>query len=687
MKKNLLFAAIALTALAGCSDNSFVGDESPQGSLTGDGAISFNMNKTAITRADQTGSDAAGTLGNKFYVYGIKDEKTDGAGAVGGTHTVFKNYVVEYGSNTAYTTTSNTKDWEYVGKALSTNEAANITANDGTGAQTIKYWDYGVEDYTFYAFSAKAEDIDAASPKITVVKNQTVTGTGKEYSNGYTATISAGADIDKLFFSERVNIEKSAGTDRTAKNTYGGNVTLRFHNAAAKVRVAMYETIGGYSVKINKFTVDNDADPGDNSKPAFDDMVNDNSTNFAANLKNSKGGEAGTLTVTYYDNSVTATENQPILSFAKTGGANKVLTLGTNLIDATSLATTIANPTYDTGDDPGTSPANENGSYTSVFPNKDNAQNLKLKLSYTLTAVDNSGNPTTGETITVTDATAEIPAKYLQWKPGFAYTYIFKISQNTNGSTGQGVVGLYPITFDAVSTITEDGIAEYITTVSEPSITTFGAIYDNTSKFKAYVADESDYKIPSGTDKLNIYATIMDNSSVADFTFNSQAAGGVNVYKVTSSDPTNFPVTEASVAEALAEISSGTKKITCTPKNADGTTSFSAVPAKVTTVPGEDGVDITIKALKLSGIKESGQYAIEYVKTPATYHTTEHTYASADAVTTAISGGLTLYKNSSGTTLASSSDWLDSSTKFYSRDAVESVGVYTYKIVTVTTAP
>ena len=27
MKKNLLFAAIALTALAGCSDNSFVGDE------------------------------------------------------------------------------------------------------------------------------------------------------------------------------------------------------------------------------------------------------------------------------------------------------------------------------------------------------------------------------------------------------------------------------------------------------------------------------------------------------------------------------------------------------------------------------------------------------------------------------------------------------------------------------------
>ena len=683
MKKNLFLVAAALAALVSCTSDEFVGENTSPTTSNTDGALSFSLNVPNVTRADKTGADAATALGNKFYVYGIKGEKTDGAGAVGTTHTVLRNNVVEYGSNTAYTTTSNTKDWEYVGKNLSTNEAANITANDGTGAQTIKYWDYGVEDYTFYAFSAKATDIDAASPTITVVKNQTETSS--KYLNGYTATISAGADIDKLFFSERVNIPKSDGTDRTAKNTYGGNVTFRFHNAAAKIRVAMYETIGGYSVKINKFTVDEDADASDDTKPAFEEMVNDNTTNFAANLKNAKGGDAGTLTVTYYDNTVAATENHPILTFAKDGGVNEVLTLGNNLINAAALATSISAPTYDTTDDPATTTVNE--SYTSVYPNKDNAQNLKLKLSYTLTAVDNSGNPTTGETITVTDATAEIPAAYLQWKPGYAYTYIFKISQNTNGSTGQGVVGLYPITFDAVSTVTEDGIAEYITTVSEPSITTFGAIYNSSDEFQAYVADESDYKIPSGTDKLNIYATIMDNSNVADFTFNSQAAGGVNVYKVTSSDATNFPVTEASVAEALAEISSGTKKITCTPKNADGTTSFSAVPAKVTTVPGEDGVDITIKALKLSGIQEAGQYAIEYVKTPATYHTTEHTYASAEAVTTAISGGLTLYKNSAGTTLASSSDWEDASTKFYSRDAVQSVGVYTYKIITVTAAP
>lgn len=664
--KYFILAATAITMMVSCADEKFVGDENLLGAGNGEKALSFNLNLPAATRADQTGVDAATTLGNKFYVYGIKDEANDGAGNVASTHTVFKNYVVEYGANTAYTTTSNTKDWEYVGKSLTANEKNNITANDGTGAQTIKYWDFGVDDYTFYAFSAKAADINEATPKITVVKNQTVTGTGKEYSNGYTATLSAGADIDKLFFSERVNITKTDGTDRTAKNTYGGNVTFRFHNAAAKVRVAMYETISGYSVKINKFLVDNDADPENNSKPAFAEMVDENTTNFAANLKNSKGGDAGTLTVTYYDNTDAAIENHPILSFAQTGGINKVLTLGTNLIDVTELATSITTPTYDTGDDDGTPLVNENGSYTSVFPNKDNAQNLKLKLSYTLTA------PLTGETIEVEDATAEIPANYLKWKPGFAYTYIFKITDDK----------LYPITFDAVATISEDGLAEYITTVSEPSITTFGAIFNNSAEFQAYQAGESDYEIPSGTDKLNIYATIMDNSSVVDFTLGTN----VNVYKVSTSDADNFPVTEASVAEALAELSTGTKKITYTDVTLDASTNFGAAPTKVSAVPGEDGVDITIKALKLSGVKVAGKYAIEYINTPATYYTASeaHTFADASALATWEASNYKLYDNADGTTPATATN---AEKTYYKRTAVKNVGKYAYKIITVTAAP
>lgn len=665
MKTKYFFLAGFAAMLASCANEEYIGDTSPNATLeqTGDGSIQFGFNLPAITRADQTGSTAATTLGNTFYVYGIKTEKTDGAGAVGTGHTVFKNYVVKYEANTAYTTTSNTKDWEYVGKALTTKEAANITANDGTGAQTIKYWDYAAPDYTFYAFSAKSEDIEG--DKVAVVKNQTVTTS--KYLDGYTATLAAGADIDKLFFSERVNIAKSSDADRAAKNQYGGNVTLRFHNAAAKVRVAMYETIDGYSVTLDKFSVDNDG-----ANPAFDEMTDDVTANFAANLTNSKGGQAGALTVTYYDVTNAETENHPILSFAQTGGANKVLTLGTNLKATTELATSITTPTYDQA----------GGVYTSMFPNKDNSQNLKLKLTYTLTA------PGTGEKIIVKDATAEIPADYLKWKPGFAYTYIFKISANTNGNTGETTdpVGLYPITFDAVATVNEDGLAEYITTVSEPSITTFAAIFNNSDKFQAYQTHKSDYQIPGGTDKLNIYATIMDGSSVANFTFNSDAAGGVNVYKVSSSDDTNFPVNEASIAEALREIATGTKKITCEKVNTDATTNFAAAPAKVTTVPGEDGVNITINALKLSGVKTAGKYAIEYVKTPATYHTSSETLSFTDAAALATweASNYKLYDNADGTTAAIATG---ADKTYYKRTSVKSVGVYTYKIVTVVAAP
>lgn len=658
MKKNLFFAAIAITALASCSSNDYVGDQSPQDLSGTEGAISFNMNTATVTRAG--GSTAADALDNHFIVYGEKSETADGAAPVtdgSTTHQlVFKNYVVKYTESTANTTTSNTKNWEYVG--LTQTYGTNVVPQAGETPQTIKYWDYGASNYVFTAVSALESELTSGAVKVTKIQSKTTDN--KVYDKGYTVTLAAGATATKLYFSDRQVINQGTGTDRTYPNVYGGNVTLTFRNATSQIRVGMYETIPGYSVKIKKFYY------VDNAAPTFGTMSTGVTSNFTANVPNLSTSSGATLTVTYYNEGTRI--NQPKISASGTA-ANYITLTGSGLAADVTLNTTAASPTYD-----------NSANYTTVFPQESNDKSLKLKIDYQLVS-------TIGETINVTGATAEIPAQYLQWKPNYKYTYLFKISDNTNGSTGGDVVGLYPITFDAVEIVAEDGTAEYITTVSEPSITTFGAIYNNSDVFQAYVADESDYKIPSGTDKLNIYATIMDNSNVADFTFNSQAAGGVNVYKVTSSDATNFPVTEASVAEALAEISSGTKKITCTPKNADGTISFSAVPAKVTTVPGEDGVGITIKALKLSGIKEAGQYAIEYVKTPATYHTTEHTYTSADAVTTAISGGLTLYTNSAGTTLASSSNWVDSSTKFYSRDAVQSVGVYTYKIVTVTSAP
>jgi len=590
MKKYYLLAT-ALAAMVSCTSDDYVGDNNLQ-EANGQAAISFNSGVGAITRADKTGAAAATDLNNLFIVYGEKNETSGSAPTTG--NLVFQNYKVEYTASTAYATTSNTNDWEYVGLNWTDNEHGNITTST-TDEQTIKYWDFGASSYTFTAISALPADISAGDVAIT----KTTSGS-TIYDKGYSVALKANANLDKLFFSERQPITASANTDRTQANKYGGNVTFRFHNAASKVRVAMYETIPGYSVTIKQFKVDNDAVLDNDAKPAFADMVNAVTDKFAANFKNVAKGTAGTLTVTYHDNSVAAIENHPILSFGAT--KNAVLNLGENLKATTVLGESATAATFDTADNAETTEINEDKAYTSVFPNETNEQNLKLKLDYTLTA------PVTGETIEITDATAEIPAKYLQWKPGFAYTYIFKITDDK----------LYPITFDAVEVVAEDGTAEYITTVTEPSITTFAVVLDNTDKFKNYVTDKNDYQLPGGTDKLDIYATIMKGSTVqTPQTSEASKANYVKVYSVdykdgaTAVEKAEKPITELSVANAIEHTGGLITATEITSSNVS--TYLTSVPAPVSSVPGEDGVNKTINALKLEGVKAAGKYAVEIV--------------------------------------------------------------------------
>ena len=623
--KQLFFAALALTTLGSCTDETFTGDQSLKG---GTGAISFSMNTPAMTRADKTGADAAADLSSQFIVYAEKDENADGTAAAAGK-LVFQNYKVAYTANTAYTTTSNTKDWEYVGQAWTDEEHGNITTST-TDAQTIKYWDWGADSYTFTAVSALPTDISSGKVKIT--KTTAETGGNKVYDKGYSVVLADDADLDKLFFSERNVIASSNNTDRTQSNAYGGNVTLRFHNAASKVRVAMYETVPGHSVIINKFSVDNDG----GATPAFSSMTNDVTDNFAANFQNCAEGTAGTLTVKYHNTGTL--ENHPTVSFS--GTAADVLALGDNLKATVTIGESASGATYD----------KDSKAYTTVFPKEDNTQNLKLKVSYTLKA------PITNETITVTDATAEIPAAYLQWKPGYAYTYIFKISDNTNGQTGTGSTpaGLYPITFDAVEMVDADGEAEYITTISEPSITTFGV------KDSKYVTGGSDY-----VDGTTVYATVMDGSSLATL-----SSSNMNLYTVTGAGV----ISEAGVAEAIIEKPTMTAAQVALEKVIPASSSFTGY---VKTVPGEDGID---KELDASNNKaayfttaSSTTYALVYQKEgegPTYVWGTGNKYADSDAFDAAVTalGSLdnALYTDDQCTITAT---YADASTDYFTINA------------------
>ena len=100
--------------------------------------ISFSCG-LAESQAVVRSSEMLSAKRDAFKVWGHKDMKYD-AGVYSEMQTVFPGYTVSWVTNTAYTTTSNTNDWEYVG-----------------GGQTIKFWDWSAKAYRFFAVTDVAD--------------------------------------------------------------------------------------------------------------------------------------------------------------------------------------------------------------------------------------------------------------------------------------------------------------------------------------------------------------------------------------------------------------------------------------------------------------------------------------------------------------------------------------------------
>lgn len=211
----------------------------------------------------------------------------------------------------------------------------------------------------------------------------------------------------------------------------------------------------------------------------------------------------------------------------------------------------------------------ETGYFTVLpTPTATDASPILIKCDYTLTDFN------TGETIKVTGATAAIPAAFSKWEANTRYTYLFKISQNTNGTTGDpdDPAGLYPITFDAFVTDMTDKTHGTITTVTTPSITTYqaGSVTDNGIEYKSGTA---------------IDVTVTDaNGNVQTLTAGGSNVGSVAVYKFTKA------ITEAEI-------------------QVKGTTSATAETGEVT------GNMFTFTPAT------EGYYAIQYLTTAATAKT------------------------------------------------------------------
>lgn len=572
MNKYFLYAASVL-ALASCSSDDFLGESSGNGQNAANSVINFGGGTTKTTRATSESTYRLKDLkANGFWVYGTKHSATEDKTAKN-DQAVYTNYLLAYKEGSANNTQSNTAGWEYVGVDNSLYRK-NVTPKVDE-AQTIKYWDYSAVAYTFYAATANPDDVKDG--KVIIKKTlEDAEAEGSVYTKGYEVTLKNDADWDQLYFADRKVIKKSKDAEHAKDNVYGGEVNFTFRNALTKVRVAMYEIVPGYSVSIDKFYYTKDGETTQKTE------ATDRFTADANNTPLVTSEEGVTYKVVYYSDTEAdgQLENQPKMLPNKTGeGAPKtVFEIGdkTTLKAGTTLATVITTPTYDTN----------GGKYTLFMPQADNANTLNLKVDYTLTSLDKSG-----EQIHVKGATATIPAKYLCWRPNYAYTYIFKISDNTNGSTGGDgdPAGLYPITFDASVVETENGNAEFISAMGESTITTFAV------KDKLYQHDNADYKVGS-----TLYATVVDKNK-ATVTLN---ATNTNVYKLTETGADKANLSEALVANWIAN--SKTDNYTKL-----GTSEYSLVD----NVPAEDGKTIslgTIAALEMKDIK-AGKYVIEYI--------------------------------------------------------------------------
>lgn len=570
MNKFFIAAASAL-ALASCSSDDFLGEIQGNEQNGATSAINFGGDTGKITRATETGATAAGLLENNFVVVGFKGSKTD---AANNETYAFDHYNVNFNKDSKNSTESNRAGWEYVNqdmKVKGTKPAASL-AQSGASQQTIKYWDHSCKSYDFIAFSmGKGAASEYATPTH-VDKDKLATA-------AYTLTGNVNT-LSECYISDMKTV--------TEPNYNDASVSMSFRHLASKVRMALFETVPGYVISDVKFYTDPTSTTTDNPEGSLIGKFNN----------------SGTLTVyfptTGTDHAAEKDYNKAHVKFtaSTTAGETGVLdSKGFGAVNYNNQAegTINAGSTYLSQN--AATPSYCGAGYQNVLPSEGAASAITLRIDYKLTSVDGSK-----ETINVKGATATVPAEYTEWKSGYAYTYIFKISQNTNGSTGGTSTGLTAISFDAVVVDDEaNGLQETITTVSDNSITTYG-YKDNkvTTNGNEYV---------NGTD---IYATVYSAGATV---------APQKLYTVTLEDGATQTINEASVANALVKGTNDTAKKTWTVTDYAGkkmvvTETADGVASTVTSVPAGPGYTLNVNALKWKGVvtdpATETYYAVEY---------------------------------------------------------------------------
>ena len=643
MNKYFLYAASVL-ALASCSSDDFLGENSGNGQNATNSVINFGGETGKITRAadgKSVGASAAKLLGGKFYVLGTKGTLPD----YNPTETiVFDNYQVNWEGNKAGTTADNTNDWKYVGITPTGLHAGDKKITE----QSIKFWDYSQPHYDFIAYSVGNNVLlttgNAVEGNIvgTPIKTPKANAVTADNYLSYSLTGKKIEDLQKCYYTDVTPVEKA---------NYQKPVTFTFKNLTAKVRVAFYETIPGYTVSDIEF-YDNGTDPKAD--------LTDKKEAVLYTTGDTKLSTNGTINVTYpkvgSKNASDSAFNKAFVSIV-TGTDNTTTKLG------------LGNVNYENG------VLNDNAQKANMAGNKDNSyftpvlpaegHALTLRLNYTLTSTDGSN-----EKIKVYGATAVVPASYTAWQPNYAYTYIFKISDNTNGATNKEdgtPEGLFPITFDAVVADVDnaDFSHESITTVSTPSVTTYAFNSHDKKVIKAYGVG-NEYPAATTTD---IYFSVSEAGKTMDNLNNKGQLYTVSKAKAT----------EAEVIDAL-QISASEDENTVTGRN-------DIVLTKVKTdivkeIPTEDGKTIEVgdnTTAKFTATETPTTYAYVYLKEAGT-QSTIYTAITIGEGTTITAGNDEYFEDPSGKKVVTNGTTLTVGTTYYKK-YTNNNNIYGVKVV------
>ncbi len=353
-----LIGLIGLIGLITTSCRNSKEEIEPDPEVSTEVAISFSGQEGEeqnVTRAGQPLSELGIT---RFTVYGYKNDAYEEPNYTS-YQTVFPGFTVNYGANTAYTTTSNTDNWEYVG----------VTAD-----QTIKYWDWGAMAYRYFGYALGAGESPVS------VSAGSVTGSG----NAVTQKLSTDGSIDASTAEGIANAPyftrmwfSTGNVTLYPDKEFGKPVQLEFMKPFARVRFIFIYSYPREGIlledKCFKPTTDFDEDP-------------DNDAGIP---------RKGTVSITY-----PLTGPEPIVSATAAKDESDAKLLDAFTVDA------------DPEDDGKVYPADVPEGWYTVLPNMSQG-------SYTLSVKINKG---------VTPRTCVVPEEYMQWLPGYSYTYKFKIT-------------------------------------------------------------------------------------------------------------------------------------------------------------------------------------------------------------------------------------------------------------------